>query len=131
MNTPEGKLFEKNSNNLSVSKAAFNQYKIKIIETIVGNVDSMNFTDNSIIISANSQFQDYVPQLKPGMRIISPIAEGSGKHSGKYLYIHYGFYYVTDNDLVLSAYPESNDFKFSGKTRKALQKSLVNLYNNN
>ena len=123
--TPEGKLYEKWKDHGMQNTAPFMQCKVRIIENITGESSGkVEDIPGEIIIVMNAQHRGYAPEPEPGMRIVTPVAKGTGGHEGKYFYSKYGFYYVTDDDHVLSAYVEDDDHKYSGKTLKYLKKNL-------
>jgi hypothetical protein len=123
--TSEGKIFEKGKEFGLRDTATFIQYKIRLIEEITGDqFIEENEPSTEIIISVNSEFEGYIPELKPGMKIVTSIKRGEGKHEGKYGFSKYGFYYVTDSGHVLSAYNESKNDKFTGKKLEILKAKI-------
>lgn len=123
--TPEGKIYEKAKQYGMTNTASFIQYRVKVFRDISGisSVESKDIEDD-IIISVNSELEGYIPELKPGMKIITPIKKGAGKHEGKYFFSKYGFYYVTEEGYVLSAYVEDGNAEFTGKTLDYLEGKL-------
>ena len=139
--TPEGKLYEKGEQlGLQMQNtASFMQYRVKVTEVISakssgqGEVDGGQEADidgqaesicGDIIIAVNSQLRGYVPEPEAGMKIVTPVKRGEGKHEGKYFYSRVGFYYVTDDGFVLSAYVEDEDIKFTGRTLEYLKRKI-------
>ena len=139
--TPEGKLYEKGEQlGLQMQNtASFMQYRVKVTEVISakssgqGEVDGGQEADidgqaesicDDIIIAVNSQLRGYVPEPEAGMKIVTPVKRGEGKHEGKYFYSRVGFYYVTDDGFVLSAYVEDEDIKFTGRTLEYLKRKI-------
>lgn len=127
--TPEGKIYEKWKAYGITNFASFLQYRVKISEDITGN----NFDNNEdigkdIIIAVNSQLKGDVPELLPGMKIITPIKKGKDKHEGKYFFSKYGFYYVTDDGYVLSAFAEDSKNNFTGKTLDFLKSKIKEMF---
>jgi len=123
--TPEGKLYEKGKEYGMQNTASFMQFRVRVIENITAESSGKGEdVRGEIIIAMNAQFRGYAPGPEPGMRIVTPVAKGEGKHEGKYFYSKYGFYYVTDDDHVLSAYVEDDGYEFSGRTLDYLKKKL-------
>lgn len=139
--TPEGKIYEKGEQlGLQMQNtASFMQYRVKVAEVISakssgqGEVDGGQEADidgqaesicGDIIIAVNSQLRGYVPEPEAGMKIVTPVKRGDGKHDGKYFYSRVGFYYVTDDGFVLSAYVEDEDIKFTGRTLEYLKRKI-------
>lgn len=90
-------------------------------ESISGQAESIS---DDIIIAVNSQLRGYMPEPEAGMRIVTPVKKGDGKHDGKYFYSRVGFYYVTDDGFVLSAYVEDEDNRFTGRTLEYLKRKI-------
>lgn len=139
--TPEGKIYEKGEQlGLQMQNtASFMQYRVKVAEVISakssgqGEVDGGQEADidgqaesicGDIIIAVNSQLRGYVPEPEAGMKIVTPVKRGEGKHEGKYFYSRVGFYYVTDDGFVLSAYVEDEDNRFTGRTLEYLKRKI-------
>lgn len=126
--TPEGKLYEKGKEYGMQNTASFMQYRVRVIENITGESSGKGEeVRGDIIIAMNAQFRGYAPEPEPGMRIVTPVSKGEGKHEGKYFYSKYGFYYVTDDDHVLSAYVEDDGYEFTGRTLDHLKKKIREL----
>ncbi len=126
--TPEGKLYEKGKEYGMQNTASFMQFRVRVIENITAESSGKGEdVRGEIIIAMNAQFRGYAPGPEPGMRIVTPVAKGEGKHEGKYFYSKYGFYYVTDDDHVLSAYVEDDGYEFSGRTLDHLKKKIREL----
>ncbi|HOQ07384.1 MAG TPA: hypothetical protein PK127_01185 [Clostridiales bacterium] len=126
--TPEGKIYEKGKEYGMENAEPFVQYRVRVIENITGESSGKGEeVRGDIIIAMNAQFKGYAPEPEPGMRIVTPVSKGEGKHEGKYFYSKYGFYYVTDDDYVMSAYVEDHGYKFSGRTLDHLKKKIREL----
>jgi len=126
--TPEGKLYEKGKEYGMQNTASFMQFRVRVIENITAESSGKGEdVRGEIIIAMNAQFRGYAPEPEPGMRIVTPVSKGEGKHEGKYFYSKYGFYYVTDDDHVLSAYVEDDGYEFTGRTLDHLKKKIREL----
>lgn len=117
-NSPEGKMAEKQNGKGIVSKVVYKQYKVSIIDILQKNntEDITLAEEKEIDIFYSSEFLDYMPSLKAGMRIIIPVLKGTELHEGKYSITKYGLYYTTEDDFILSAFEEENSFTFTGKS---------------
>lgn len=129
--TPEGKLYEKWKEYGMQNTASFMQFKVRVIEDITAESSGKEGILGDIVIAMNAQFRGYTPEPEPGMRIVTPVAKGEGKHDGKYFYSKYGFYYVTDDNYVLPAYVEDDGYEFSGKTLDILKRKLMEMSRRN
>jgi len=112
------------------SSATFLQYKVKIREVVAGDIPGDTSGDKAgsdIIIVANAQLREYVPKLRPGMRIVTPVMAGSDQHEGKYHFSKYGFYYVTDDGYVLSAFVEDDKHAYTGRRLDYLKGKIKDL----
>lgn len=127
-NSAEGKIHEKGKEFGMTDTANFIQYKIKVIEDLFESNIFKNNQPEEIIIAVSSEFKDVEPELKPGMKIITPIMQGKGKHQGKYLYYKYGLYYVTDDEYVLAAYDEGSKTVLTGKQIEHAKSALRKMH---
>ncbi len=124
-NTPAEKIYEKFGMSTTDS---FIQYRVKVNEVIAGNIfDGEEGSKRDIIIINNAMFKGFMPELKPGMKIVTPVGKGEDVHEGKYWFSRFGFYYVTEDGYVLSAYNEDEKYKFTGKTLDYLKAKITEL----
>lgn len=113
--TPEGEIYEKGEDFGLTDTASFLQYRVKIIDDLFDSQLVQKNDADEITISINSEFKGFAPELKPGMKFLSPVSVGTEIHEGRYSYSKYGFYYVTEDDYVLSAFPEDSKAELTGK----------------
>ncbi len=123
----EGKLQEKGKEFGLSDTATFISYRIKVMEDLLES-EILHNQSAEITIAVSSEFKEVEPELKPGMRIITPISQGTGKHQGKYLYSKYGLYYVTDHGYVLSAYDEGSGAKLTGQSLEEAKSALRKMH---
>ncbi|MCM3783530.1 hypothetical protein M3231_11130 [Neobacillus mesonae] len=74
-------------------------------EVLIEDVLSGEPVEDTLDLFYNADFYGYEPDLKPGMRVLTAIMEGTGQNQeGKYSFTRYGTYYIVDDHYVLSAY---------------------------
>ena len=83
------------------SEYTFGRYRLRVIE----DTENIFKPGDEIILSFNSEFIDYNPELKNGMKIVYSAFqwENDPKQTS---YMTVGTYYVTDDGYALSAFPE-------------------------
>ena len=97
----------------------FYEYTLEIIRDTEKQFTRSN--GQTITIVANSMFEEYYPVLKKDMRVVVPVHK---RNDNKYDYTKYGFYYVTEDDYVLSAFEESSISSKSGIKINSLMDQL-------
>ncbi|WP_150269848.1 hypothetical protein [Paenibacillus tepidiphilus] len=82
----------------------------------------------------NAEFQNIETPLKPGMKIVTAVMEGSGNQpEDSYSFTRYSTYYVVEGDYVLTAYEgetekrQDFDLRTNGKTLENLIAEIRNL----
>ena len=105
------------------------QYPVKIISDTEGLFDE----GTEIYYTNGLSNQNYSPAPNIGDKIIIPITVD--RYNDLIFSTRQGYYYVTDNDYVLSGYAEDEGFEFTGIKRSELMKKLkktdkqVDVYN--
>ncbi|MCM3171769.1 hypothetical protein [Paenibacillus sp. MER 99-2] len=121
--TPEGDFAEKDkAQGMEPYKPTFVSYKVKVHRVIVGEEVNEN-----INLFYNADFVGVEPNLKPGMKIVTSIKEGTApEQKGSYSFTRYATYYVVDDNYVLSAF-QGNTEEMRNFTKQTDGKTLINM----
>ncbi len=107
--TPEAALFEKQAKLGNDVKSTRVQTKIKVLESLKGQEDL-----KEIIAVQNRIFVNYEPKFKLGMKVVLLLQAGEDALKGKYHSSRYGFFYLTDDNRVVSAISDEDFDRFTG-----------------
>ncbi|MCR8846392.1 hypothetical protein NQ117_22150 [Paenibacillus sp. SC116] len=99
------------------------QFEVKILESISGKP-----IEGTIRLVYSSDFRGYEPALKPGMKIVTGIAQGETLQGDKYYFSKHGTYYIVDNDYVLSAVDDDFSKYMNGGTVHSLIQKIKILH---
>jgi hypothetical protein len=125
INTPERAISDKLAKNGVIDNSiTFSQARVKVLDTIKGEKLS------EIIIMRNSQMDDYDPPFTPGQKALLLLANGRGALSSKYYYSRRGYYFVTKDNLVVSAVSAEEYDKYTGMRLSGLIKEIRKYINN-
>lgn len=121
--TPEYEINQKRQeNNLPTSYATFTQYEIRRLEHIRGKQ-----VDDILYLIHNADHNGIEPELKPGMKIVAALGEGTGPHEGKYWMTRFGMYYIVDDQYVLSTVEDEYAEQMNGRTLTYLKKKIMEM----
>lgn len=95
-------------------------YPVRVIK----DTDGVFIEGQEISYCYGVMYQDSSPSPEKGDKIVLPIGVGLGGNEGLFFSGTTGYYYVTDDGYVISAFRELDDFVYSGKKVDSLMTAL-------
>jgi len=90
---------------------------------IIDDAENVFKKGDKITIASNSDFEDYYPKLKEGMKVVVPVKSDINKKDRNYYTVE-GMFYITDKGYAISAFEEDIKTAKSGIKVDALLKEL-------
>lgn len=106
----------------------FYPYKMELLNTLTNN-GMINEEDKYFTLLISSVMMESYPEIKVGDEGIFPVIKGKNEHENEYIIYIDTYYYVTEDDYVLSAYTEDEEYTYTGNTKEFLTDEIESINN--